>query len=46
MTCKGTLDLVTIKGEVQSQKDRKKIILAAGNIDHVAQIDDQLTVVT
>ena len=29
---------------MQSQADREKIILAVGNIDHVAQVDDQLTV--
>ena len=37
-------DLATVKGQVQSQADREKIILAVGNIDHVAQVDDQLTV--
>ena len=40
----GTSDLATVKGQVQSQADREKIILAVGNIDHVAQVDDQLTV--
>ena len=39
-------DLATVKGQVQSQADREKIILAVGNIDHVAQVDDQLTVAT
>ena len=41
-----TIDLATVRGEVQSQADREKIILAVGNIDHVAQVDDQLTVAT
>ncbi|MCO8042202.1 peptidoglycan-binding protein LysM [Acinetobacter bohemicus] len=39
-----TTDLATVRGKVQSQADREKIILAVGNIDHVAQVDDQLTV--
>lgn len=39
-------DLATIRGEVQSQADREKIILAVGNIDHVARVDDQMTVAT
>ncbi len=39
-------DLATIKGQVKSQADREKIILAVGNIDHVAQVDDQMTVAT
>lgn len=38
------LDLATIRGEVQSQADKEKIILAVGNVDHVAQVDDQMTV--
>lgn len=42
----GSTDLATVKGQVQSQADREKIILAVGNIDHVAQVDDQLTVAT
>lgn len=41
-----TTDLATIKGEAQSQADREKVILAVGNVDHVAQVDDQLTVAT
>ncbi len=39
-----TTDLATVRGQVQSQADREKIILAVGNIDHVAQVDDQMTV--
>lgn len=41
-----TSDLVTVKGQVQTQADREKIILAVGNVDHVAQVDDQMTVAT
>ena len=41
-----TTDLATVVGQVQRQADREKIILAVGNIDHVAQVDDQLTVAT
>ena len=39
-------DLATIKGQVQNQADREKIVLAVGNVDHVAKVDDQMTVVT
>ncbi|MEB3768076.1 peptidoglycan-binding protein LysM [Acinetobacter sp. MD2] len=39
-----TTDLATLKGQVKSQADKEKIILAVGNIDHVAQVDDQMTV--
>lgn len=42
----GASDLATINGQVQSQADREKIILAVGNVDHVAQVDDQMTVAT
>ena len=41
-----TSDLATVKGEVQTKADREKIILAVGNVDHVAQVDDQMTVAT
>lgn len=44
VTYNGTTDLATIQGQVQNQADREKIILAVGNIDHVAKVDDQLTV--
>ena len=40
----GTTDLATIKGQVKSQADKEKIVLAVGNVDHVAQVDDQMTV--
>ena len=39
-------DLATIKGQVQNQADREKIVLAVGNVDHVAKVDDQMTVLT
>lgn len=42
----GDSDLATIKGQVQTQADREKIVLAVGNVDHVAKVDDQLTVAT
>ncbi|WP_120429359.1 peptidoglycan-binding protein LysM [Acinetobacter baylyi] len=41
-----TTDLATIQGKVKSQADKEKIILAVGNIDHVAKVDDQMTVET
>ena len=31
-----TTDLATVKGQVQTQADKEKIVLAVGNIDHVA----------
>ncbi len=42
----GATDLATISGQVQTQADKEKIILAVGNVDHVAQVDDQMTVAT
>ena len=42
----GVTDLATISGQVQTQADKEKIILAVGNVDHVAQVDDQMTVAT
>ncbi|ENV31979.1 peptidoglycan-binding protein LysM [Acinetobacter gerneri] len=39
-------DLATVRGEVQTQADKEKIVLAIGNVDHVAQVDDQITVAT
>lgn len=45
VTYNGSSDLATIKGQVQSQADREKIVLAVGNIDHVAKVDDQMIVV-
>ena len=46
ITYNATTDLATVKGEAKSQADREKIVLAIGNIDHVAQVDDQMTVAT
>lgn len=40
----GATDLATVKGEAKTQADREKVVLAIGNIDHVAQVDDQMTV--
>ena len=37
-------DTITLKGEVASQEEKEKIILAAGNINGVASVDDQITV--
>ncbi len=37
-------DTAVLNGQVQTQADKEKIILAVGNVDHVAQVDDQLTV--
>ncbi len=39
-------DVATLRGQVQTQEDKEKIILAVGNVDHVAQVDDELTVAT
>ncbi|MCF9045173.1 peptidoglycan-binding protein LysM [Acinetobacter nectaris] len=37
-------DTAVIHGQAASQADKEKIILAAGNVEHVAQVDDQMTV--
>ena len=37
-------DTATLRGQAPSQEAREKAILAVGNIDHVAKVDDQLTV--
>ncbi|QJI32182.1 peptidoglycan-binding protein LysM [Pseudomonas sp. ADAK18] len=37
-------DKVTITGEVGTQEEKEKILLAAGNIAGVASVDDQITV--
>ncbi|WP_449430673.1 peptidoglycan-binding protein LysM [Pseudomonas putida] len=37
-------DTIILKGEVASQEEKEKIILAAGNINGVASVDDQITV--
>jgi nucleoid-associated protein YgaU len=44
VTYNGDSDLATIKGQVKTQADKEKIVLAVGNVDHVAQVDDQMTV--
>lgn len=38
-------ETATIKGIVESQADREKIILAVGNVEGIAQVDDQMEVV-
>lgn len=42
----GDTDTVVLAGVAASQADREKAVLAAGNVQHVAQVDDQLTVAT
>ena len=37
-------DKVTVKGEVATQEEKEKILLALGNISGVATVDDQITV--
>lgn len=37
-------DTVTVTGEVGSQEEKEKILLALGNIAGVASVDDQITV--
>lgn len=37
-------DTIVLKGEVASQEEKEKVILAAGNIAGVASVDDQITV--
>jgi len=37
-------DKIILQGEVASQEEKEKIILAAGNISGVASVDDQITV--
>ncbi|WP_062379511.1 peptidoglycan-binding protein LysM [Pseudomonas abietaniphila] len=37
-------DKVTLTGEVASQEEKEKIILAVGNIEGVGSVDDQMTV--
>ncbi|EXD65897.1 hypothetical protein J763_1241 [Acinetobacter baumannii 24845_10] len=46
VTYNGSTYTAIIKGQVQSQADKEKIILIVGNVDHVAQVDDQMTVAT
>lgn len=42
----GDTDTVTLSGEAASQADREKAILAVGNVEHVAQVEDNMTVAT
>ncbi|HQV24492.1 MAG TPA: peptidoglycan-binding protein LysM [Acinetobacter sp.] len=44
VTYNSNTDTAIIKGQVKSQADKEKIVLIVGNIDHVAQVDDQMTV--
>jgi nucleoid-associated protein YgaU len=37
-------DKVTVTGEVESQEEKEKILLAVGNIAGVGSVDDQITV--
>ena len=37
-------DKVTVSGEVATQEEKEKIILAAGNIEGVASVEDHITV--
>ena len=37
-------DTVTVQGTVESQANREKIVLALGNTDGIAKIDDQMKV--
>ncbi len=37
-------DTVSLKGQVGSQEQREKIVLAAGNVHGVAKVDDQMSV--
>lgn len=38
-------DVVTIAGVVPSQAEKEKVILAAGNVEGIAQVDDRMEVV-
>ena len=42
----GKTDTAEIKGNAKTQADREKAILVAGNVDHVAQVVDHITVET
>lgn len=44
VTYNGDTDTVSISGTAQSQADREKAILAVGNVQYVAQVDDNITV--
>lgn len=38
-------ETATLRGVVESQADREKIVLAVGNVEGIAQVDDQMEVV-
>ncbi len=38
-------DRVTVKGEVEDQATRERVILAVGNVEGVAEVDDDIRVV-
>lgn len=42
----GTTDTVTLTGTAPSQAEREKAILAAGNVQYVAHVDDKISVAT
>lgn len=39
-------DVATVSGKVASQETREKVVLAAGNVQGIAQVDDRLEVET
>lgn len=43
---KGDTDTAEVHGKVKTQADREKIILALGNVNHVAQVVDSIEVET
>jgi nucleoid-associated protein YgaU len=40
-----TGDMVTISGDIDSQEDKEKVILALGNVDGIGAVDDRMNVV-
>lgn len=44
LTYNNDTDTVAISGTAQTQADREKAILAVGNVQYVAQVDDNITV--
>ncbi|MGX7002942.1 peptidoglycan-binding protein LysM [Caballeronia sp. KNU42] len=42
----GTSHTVTVSGQAADQATKEKILVAAGNVQHVDKVDDQLTVPT
>lgn len=46
VTYDGNTDKVTINGAAANQAEREKAILAAGNVQYVAQVEDNITVAT